>query len=122
MKFYTKQLFAIALSLSIAGSAIARGDADFTLVNATGYPIHQLFVSPSKTSEWGKDHLGEKTLPNGSSRSLRFGDSAHCLQDMMVVFEDDGSKVTWENINLCELEKVTLKYNRSTGAVTAVGE
>lgn len=38
---------------------------------------------------------------------------------LMVVFDDDSSKVTWENFDLCEINKVTIKYNRSANTVSA---
>ena len=37
----------------------------------------------------------------------------------MVVFDDDGSDVTWEDFDLCDLSKITLKYNRKTKLVSA---
>jgi sugar lactone lactonase YvrE len=36
-----------------------------------------------------------------------------------VVFDDDGSNVVWEDIDLCELHKITLRYNRKTNVVSA---
>jgi hypothetical protein len=35
------------------------------------------------------------------------------------VFDDDGSEVVWEGFDLCEINKITLKYNRSTKEVSA---
>ena len=37
----------------------------------------------------------------------------------MVVFDDDSSDVTWEDFDLCDLNKITLKYNRKTKVVSA---
>lgn len=120
----SKIVFSIALAASALGSASVfaapRGDADFSLVNATGYPIRELYVSPSKSESWGSDKLGRNVLANGSKKSMQFGDAANCMQDMQVLFDDDESKVTWENINLCEVNTLTLKYNRSSGVVTAI--
>ena len=36
-----------------------------------------------------------------------------------MVFDDDGSDVTWEDFDLCDLSKITLKYNRKTKVVSA---
>ncbi|MFZ4479877.1 MAG: hypothetical protein ACOYNZ_08305 [Rhodoferax sp.] len=41
------------------------------------------------------------------------------MQDLKVVFDDDESEVTWEEVDLCEINKITLKYNRKSGAVSA---
>lgn len=40
-----------------------------------------------------------------------------CL--LKVVFDDDGSDVVWEEFDLCKLDKITLRYNRSSGEVRA---
>lgn len=118
------KLFAsVALGLSvIAGAAMAQ-DADFTLVNNTGYPIEELYVSPSKSKNWGSDVLGKHTIANGEAWKISFPRSkSQCVQDMMIVFEDDGSKVVWENFNLCEITRITLTYNRKTGETRAATE
>lgn len=104
--------------LAAAGVACA-GDADFTLVNRTGYALNEVFISPTKKDNWGKDRLGENQLLHGQARKFKFGDTKHCVQDIKVVFTDDESEVEWEGLDLCELEKITLRYNRKTGDVSA---
>ena len=104
--------------LALSGLAFA-GDADFTLVNRTGYALNEVYISPANKNNWGKDRLGRNQLAHGASRTFRFGDSANCMQDIKVVFADDGSEVEWEDFNLCELNKITLRYNRKTGDVSA---
>lgn len=61
-------------------------------------------------------------LENGRSRLFKFSDKASCTQDLRVVFDDDGSAVVWEGFDLCEIEKITLRYNRKTGKTTAETE
>lgn len=112
-----KKILLGALLSTVVGAAFA-GNADFTLVNRTGYAINEVFISPSKQSNWGKDRLGENQFMNGQSRKFKFGDTKNCKQDIQVVFTD-GDEVEWEDINLCEVNKVTLKYNKKTGDVSA---
>jgi len=67
-----RSLMFIALAtLSAAGSALA-GDADFTLVNRTGYDLREVYVSPSNKEAWGKDRMGHYVLENGKSRLFSF--------------------------------------------------
>lgn len=115
-----KSLLATAV-LATCGIAYA-ADADFTLVNRTGYAINEVFISPTKKNSWGKDRLGSTQLTNGQARKFKFGDTRNCVQDIKVVFTDDGSEVEWEDFNLCELDKITLKYNRKNGEVSADSE
>ena len=119
MKNSIRSAVLVALAtLSAAGSALA-GDADFTLVNRTGYDLREVYISPSNKEAWGKDRLGRNLLETGKSRLFKFSDKSSCKQDLKVVFDDDGSDVIWEDFDLCELNKITLKYNRKSGEVSA---
>jgi len=109
---------AMAAGLIPAGSAFA-GDADFTLVNRTGYPIRSVYLAPSAAKSWGNDRLGDGILENNKQRLIRFSDKAKCNQSLNVTFDDDGSEVEWDDFDLCELNKITLKYNRKSGVVSA---
>ena len=89
------------------------------VVNKTGYALREVYLSPAHKTKWGNDRLGNNTLDNNKSRLFKFADKASCVQDLLVVFDDDGSEVTWEDFNLCELNKITLKYNRKSKVVSA---
>jgi hypothetical protein len=43
-------------------------------------------------------------------------------QDIKVVFEDDTPDAVWENVDLCEIEKITLRYDRKTRRVSATAD
>ncbi len=113
--------FLLLGALALSGTAFA-ADADFTLVNRTGYALNEVFISPTKMDNWGSDRLGKSQLANNASRKFKFGDTKHCVQDIKVVFADDGSEIEWEGFDLCELDKITLKYNRKTREVSAETE
>lgn len=40
-------------------------------------------------------------------------------QDLKVVFDDDSGDVVWRNFDFCEIDKITLKFNKNTRAATA---
>jgi len=108
----------LVVALALSGAAMA-ADADFTLVNRTGYALDEVYISPTQKDHWGKDRLGRDQLLNGQGRKFKFGDTKNCVQDIKVVFADDGSEVEWEGFNLCELDKITLRYSRKTREVSA---
>ena len=112
-------LAASFLGASLLAGAAAAGDADFTLVNKTGYPIRSVYLAPADSKTWGPDRLGDGILENNRSRLIKFSDKAKCKQHLAVTFEDDGSEVEWDTFNLCEIDKITLKYNRKTNVVSA---
>jgi hypothetical protein len=114
----------VAASLAIGHVALA-GDADFTLTNRTGYDIESVFITPSRSKSWGQDRLGRSILLNGRSRDMIFNKyGSVCIYDMKIHWEGygEGDDRIWENIDLCSIQKITLRYNRSTDVTTAVFE
>lgn len=114
----------LCIAAALAGNALCAGvayagDADFTLVNRTGYPIRSIYIAPAKSKTWGNDRLGDGILDSNRQRLIKFSNHAQCVQSLNVTFDDDGSEVEWEDFNLCEVNKITLKYNRKTGQVSA---
>lgn len=121
--FFKRTLITLSAFAALVSAVPAiAGDADFTLVNRTGYAIREVYIAPSKSSKWGNDRLGDGTLANARQRLFKFSDKSSCKQDLQVVFDDDGSEVVWEGFDLCEINKITLKYNRSTKEVSADSE
>ena len=97
------------------------GIQDFEVVNATGYEIYEMYVSPSDVRSWEEDVLGQYTLPNGSSMDVTFDDGEDaCMWDIMVVYEIDNEHVYWDDINLCEVSTVELRYDANTGRTWAI--
>lgn len=126
MFFYKRALLLAAMAGVMGGTlattAALAGEADFTLVNRTGYSLREVYVSPANKKSWGNDRLGSGYLDNNRNRLIKFSDKANCVQDLMVVFDDDGSEVIWEDFDLCALNKITLRYNRKDNSVSADSE
>jgi len=117
-------LSAVALFALLSNSASA-GDADFTLTNRTGYDIDSVYVVPSKNRDWGVDRLGKNILANGRSRFFAFNKFGNnCIYDMSVgwVGFSEAADSVWENINLCEINTITLRYNAQTKTTTMTAE
>ncbi len=118
------QLFR-GLSLSallLASSMSYAGVQDFSLVNATGYTINEVYVSANNDKNWGEDVMGSDALANGDMVNISFSskgkDSSICKWDLMVIY-DDGEKPVWEDLNLCDISKITLKWDgKNTRAQT----
>ena len=111
----------VVVSGVLCSAPAVAGDSDFTLVNKTGITISGVFLAPSskKSGDWGKDRLGDKVLNQNQSRLFKFSDKASCMQDMSVSFDDkNNSDLVWEDLNLCEINKLTLKYNKAKNEVS----
>ncbi|MDX2101598.1 MAG: hypothetical protein SF002_03555 [Alphaproteobacteria bacterium] len=108
---------ALVIGASLAAPAAQAQNADFRLFNQTGFEINQIYISPSNSRNWGRDRLGDETLPNGRYWTLRFPNAqSQCVQDMKVVFSD-GDEIVYERLNLCTFSRLTLRYNRSNRRV-----
>ncbi len=97
------------VALAFAPAAMA-GDQDFTVVNKTGVEIHQLFVSPHDTDEWEEDILGRDTLGHGEEVDVTFSSSEDAAMWDLMIVDEDGNSITWENLDLLEISQVTLHY------------
>jgi hypothetical protein len=109
----TKKMLAAVVvlgMLSAWGAAAAwAGDQDFVLVNKTGVVIDKLHVVPMHAKTWEEDVLGRDVLMPGEETTIRFAhDESACRWDLMVT-DRDGNEVTWEDIDLCQHQRIVLR-------------
>lgn len=107
--------------MAAASPALAQNaKQDFALINKTGYELKEIYVSPSKTDEWQEDVLGKQVLGHGERLNVHFTPKTQtCKWDLKVVYTDDDSSAVWSDINLCEVDKVTIHYDRSRDVTRA---
>ncbi len=90
-------------------SAIA-GEQDFTIVNATGHTIDALYVSPSASDDWEEDILGQATLADGQSATIKFGRAAKAAKWDIKIVDEDKKEIEWKGFDLPKINKITLHY------------
>lgn len=111
----------LLVALMYARPAFA-GDQDFTLVNKTGYDIAEVYVSAAHDDDWGEDVMGKEMLEDGEKVDITFtSKEGACHWDLKVVYQDKDVAI-WHDINLCKVSKVTLHWDKKSGATTAVTE
>jgi hypothetical protein len=103
-------LAAFVAALLLAAPAAFAGDQDFILHNQTGVEIHALHIAPHSSDEWGEDILGEDTLANGATLKIKFSRKEKAAHWDLRIEDKDGNSLEWENLNLLEIEEVTLHY------------
>lgn len=111
---YLKVLPIITFILCVFSSAQAQViDTSFVLVNRSKEPIFKLFLSPLKSTGWGKDILGEEVLMQGYEQPLNAGTTSGCVHDIRVEYK---SKKVEEkrNLNLCQLDRVIFDGSSAT--------
>ena len=114
-------VIAAAAVAALSGSAFAQeAKQDFRLVNSTGYEIKEVYVSPSKSTDWEEDILGDGVLGNQDGREIHFHRATKtCHWDLKVVYTVDSSSAVWTDIDLCSVEKITIHYDKDADKTTA---
>lgn len=112
--------FSVALLALLGAAALAQEQTRFLLVNGTSYPIRELVVSPHDMGTWSHNVLRGPALKPGERREVVFDSRIFdCNQDFKVVFDDDASLAIWRYLNMCELRKIRLNFDRMSGVTTA---
>jgi hypothetical protein len=81
------------------------------LVNRSGRPIQQVFVSPSAADQWGDDRLGEASISAGDARSV--GYRGPCTADLRVVF-DNRSAEERRGLDVCATPSLVIEPGWTT--------
>lgn len=82
-------------------------DPSFRVVNQGRTEVTSVFASPTGEREWGRDRLGDATIPAGRSRVIRMP-QGQCMYDVRVVFSDNAA-VERRNMNLCEITDLPVR-------------
>src|SRR5882762_2110715 len=115
-------MFAVAIAgVAVAVPAVAQdAKQDFRLVNRTGYELKEVYVAPSKSDSWEEDILGTGTLEEGKAVNIHFSPKVQtCKWDLKVVYTVDDSNAVWSNINLCDVDKITIFYDKKNDVTRA---
>ena len=92
---------------------------DFTLVNKTGVEIDKVFISPHDSDDWEEDILGKDTLAANDSLKITFEDRDKHVHWDLKVTDKEGNSLEWYDLNLVEIEEVTLHWDAKAGKGTA---
>jgi hypothetical protein len=111
---------AFLAAASFAPAASAQSDLDFAIENATGYTISEIYLSPNKKDNWGKQVLSSP-LKNGEKRKIVFKPTAKVqAYDLKAVYADGAGSPVWYDLNPANFSKLTLKWDKSKNKTVAV--
>jgi hypothetical protein len=111
----------LAVPLPTAPAAAQGADPSFNLVNRSGQVINEIYVSPTREPNWGRDLLGTSTLADGRSFPVRIAPTAGCRQDIRVVFAD-GRPEERRNQDTCAISQMVFGTDTDTGAAPRAEE
>ena len=77
----------------------ATDDPSFRLVNRGRADVNEIYVSRTGEDSWGRDRLGDDTLPGGGTRVIRLPNGP-CTYDVRIVFAN-GETTEKRQLNLC---------------------
>ncbi|MGV8952906.1 MAG: hypothetical protein ACOH2M_17545 [Cypionkella sp.] len=104
--YFSARAAATIAVIVFAAPAFAE-DLVFDLINSSSVSLHELYVAPHDSDQWGDDILGTDTLAAGETGSVTIADGKDtCDYDMRFVAED-GSELE-RNVDLCKLGSFTL--------------
>lgn len=100
-------LLAVVALLALTAASALADSRDFTLHNNSSLDIYEVYVSPSSSSDWESDVLGDDVLLSGNSVHITFDDPrSTCTWDVKVVSET-GSEGYLYNVDLCSTSDVS---------------
>lgn len=115
--------FVAAAALFGVATSQAADERNVTVVNGTGYGIKFLGFNNPGDNDWSDNELGS-VLANGGSVYVKFNSADKgCVWNFRISWADPGyPDVLWRNVDLCSIEKLTLRYDRSTDTTSYVSE
>ena len=109
----------VALLSLITGSALAV-DTTFLLINSTSYPISEMSITQHDMGMWSPNLYHGPAIRPGESRQIVIPASQLvCQVDIKLGFSDGTPAATWQYLNLCNLRKLQVFYDRYSGITTA---
>ena len=117
---FTHLPFAALALLAMSATSVFASDADFKMINRTGYQIDSVYVSRASSKAWGGDIMGRGALADGDGVDITFAHGgAACIFDIKVEY-NDGDNAEWSGVNLCQYSTISLFWDGKT--TRAVGE
>jgi hypothetical protein len=107
-------LAALAPILAAASAGAQSADPSFNLVNRSGQTINEIYVSPVREPNWGRDLLGSDVLPDGRSFAVRLPPAAGCRQDVRVVYAS-GTPEERRNVDTCAISEMVFGSGGGSG-------
>lgn len=102
-------LCVIAMWFAVVALA-SGGKHDFVLHNETGVEIHELYVSPHSSNNWGENVLGQDTLAPDASVKITFDDQEKSVKWDLKVADGNKHTIEWESLDLSKISEATVHY------------
>lgn len=111
---------ALVLAAAFAPAAWADSVLDFTLENRTGYTLTEVYMSPAKKDNWGRQLL-KAPLKDGGNLKLAAPATAKVqAYDLKAVYKDGSGSPVWYDLKPSTFNRLTLKWDKAKNKTVAV--
>ena len=113
----------VVLALLSASPSRAADERNVTVINGTGYGIKFLGFNNPGDNDWSDNEISN-TFKDGDNVYVKFNtDDKGCKWNIRVDWADEGYPgVLWRNVDLCEIDTITLHYDPRLGSDVDHGE
>jgi hypothetical protein len=104
-------------AIFVATNTFAADQRNVYVINGTGYGVKFLGFNNPGDDDWNDNELGDNSvLPHGNGVYVKFNDEDDgCVWNIRISWADAGyHDVLWNDVDLCKISEITLKYNRET--------
>lgn len=91
-------LASLLLAVTATPALADKDDSKVVIVNKSSWAIHEMYLSPTKSTDWGPDQLGKQTIQNGDKFTLS---GVPCGKWDVKVVDEDGDECIVEDVSLC---------------------
>jgi hypothetical protein len=107
--------FTVFFALLSASPSRAADERNVTVINGTGYGIKFLGFNNPGDNDWSDNEISN-TFKDGDNVYVKFNtDDKGCKWNIRVDWADEGYPgVLWRNVDLCEIDTITLHYDRAS--------
>ena len=111
------------LALALVSGAVAEDARNVNIVNETGYGIKFLGFNNPGDDDWSDNELGS-VLRNRGSVYVKFNtEDDGCVWNLKIEWADPGYPgVLWNDVDLCKISTLRLRYNRATDTTSYLAE
>jgi hypothetical protein len=111
------------VAFALVSGAAAEDARNVNIVNETGYGIKFLGFNNPGDDDWSENELGS-VLRNRGSVYVKFNTADEgCVWNLKIEWADPGyPDVLWNDVDLCKISTLRLRYNRSTDTTSYLAE
>ena len=122
MKSLLPKVVAAALLCLTVPAFADESEPDFKLINATGSAIDGVFISAPNANAFTKNELAAP-LADAATIEVKYASAAKlCVLDAKITWNGGKNSEVAKAVDLCKIDKLTVKVDKATGKSSYTAE